>query len=165
MIIGIPKEIKEEEYRVSLIPKFVRYLTKRGNKVYLQKDAGKEAGFPDEEYIKNGAEIVENIEDIYKKCELIVKVKEPQEKEIELLKEGQTLFTFFHFSSNKKMTEKLLEKKVNCIAYELIEENGYLPVLKPMSEIAGKLSIQQGMKYLEKEYRRQRHLAFRRREL
>ena len=152
MNVGVPKEIKVEEYRVGLIPEFTKYLVKKGHKVIVQKDAGIGAGFSDEEYILSGAEIVEKIEDVYERCELIVKVKEPQEKELTFVREGQVLFTFFHFSSNREMTEKLIEKKATCIAYELIEEKGILPILRPMSEIAGKLSIQEGMKYLEKEY-------------
>lgn len=152
MIIGVPKEVKVEEYRVGLIPEFVKYLVKKGHKVYVQKDAGSEAGFFDEQYIKAGAQIVKSIEELYKNAELIIKVKEPQEEEIQLIREGQTLFTFFHFSSNKRMTMQLIEKKAICIAYELIKKDNALPILKPMSEIAGKLSIQEGMKYLEKEY-------------
>lgn len=153
MIIGIPKEIKTEEYRVGLMPEGVMSIVaEKGNKVIVEKDAGAGAGFQDSDYEKAGAEIVSGLEEIYKKAELIIKVKEPQERELSLIRENQILFTFFHFSSNKKMTERLIERKATCVAYELVEENGTLPILKPMSEIAGKLSIQQGMKYLEKEY-------------
>jgi len=152
MYIGVPKEIKIEEYRVGLTPDVVRYLTENGNKVFVEKNAGPGSGFEDEEYYRAGAEIVERKEDIYKNSELIIKVKEPQVEEFQFIQEEQILFTFFHFSANPEMTEKLIEKKATCIAYELVEENGELKILKPMSEIAGKLSIQEGMKYLEKEY-------------
>ena len=152
MIIGIPKEIKEEEYRVGILPKTVKQLVELGHKVLVEKNAGIGAGIKDEDYEKEGAEIVEEHSYIFKNSELIVKVKEPLPSEFELLQEGQIIFTFFHFSSNQKMTENLIKKKVTCIAYELVEEDGGLIILRPMSEIAGKLSIQQGMKYLEKEY-------------
>ncbi len=152
MIIGIPKEIKEEEYRVGILPKTVKKLVKKGHKVLVEKNAGIGAGIKDQDYEKEGAEIVEDHSYIFKNSELIIKVKEPLPPEYDLLNEGQIIFTFFHFSSNKEMTKKLIEKKVTCFAYELVEENGELIILKPMSEIAGKLSIQEGMKYLEKEY-------------
>ncbi|MCM8786192.1 MAG: alanine dehydrogenase [Candidatus Omnitrophica bacterium] len=152
MIVGIPKEIKEEEYRVGILPKTVKKLVKNGHKVIIEKNAGIGAGIKDIDYEKSGAEIVEDHSYIFKNSELIVKVKEPLPSEYNLLQESQILFTFFHFSSNKEMTETLIEKKVTCIAYELVEEKSVFVILKPMSEIAGKLSIQQGMKYLEKEY-------------
>ncbi|MFN4227314.1 MAG: alanine dehydrogenase [Candidatus Ratteibacteria bacterium] len=152
MIIGIPKEIKEEEYRVGILPKTVKKLVKRKHKVIIEKDAGIGAGIKNEEYEVVGAEIVEDHSYVFKNSELIIKVKEPLSSEYNLLQKGQILFTFFHFSSNKEMTEKLIERKVTCVAYELVEEKGIFVILKPMSEIAGKLSIQQGMKYLEKEY-------------
>lgn len=149
MIIGVLKEIKVEEYRVGLTPESVRSLIEDGNKVFIEKDAGIGSGFLNKEYIDAGAEIATK-EEIFNSAELIIKVKEPQMSEIELFKPGQILFTFFHFASNLAMTRALVNKKVTCIAYELIEENGKRPILAPMSEIAGKLSIQQGMKYLEK---------------
>jgi len=152
MIIGIPKEIKTEEYRVGILPKTVKKLVKNGHKVIIEKNAGIGAGIKDEEYEKAGAEIVNDHSYVFKSSELIVKVKEPLPPEYDLLREEQIIFTFFHFSSNKEMTEKLIKKKVICIAYELVQENGELVILKPMSEIAGKLSVQEGMKYLEKEY-------------
>lgn len=152
MIIGIPKEIKEEEYRVGILPKTVKKLVKRDHRVIIEKNAGIGAGIKNEEYETHGAEIVDDHSYIFKNSDLIVKVKEPLPQEYDLFSKGQIIFTFFHFSSNKEMTEKLIEKKVTCIAYELVEENGVLVILKPMSEIAGKLSIQEGMKYLEKEY-------------
>ncbi|MCM8808548.1 MAG: alanine dehydrogenase [Candidatus Omnitrophica bacterium] len=152
MIIGIPKEIKEEEYRVAILPKTVKKLVKKKHKVIIERNAGLGAGIKDIDYEKSGAEICEEHSYIFKNSELIIKVKEPLPLEYDLLQEGQILFTFFHFSSNKEMTETLIKKKATCIAYELLEENGVFVILKPMSEIAGKLSVQQGMKYLEKEY-------------
>ncbi|MCS7180370.1 MAG: alanine dehydrogenase, partial [bacterium] len=152
MIIGIPKEIKEEEYRVGILPSTVKKLVDKKHKVLVEKNAGIGAGIKDEEYEKAGAEIVEDHISVFKNSELIIKVKEPLPSEYDLFQENQIIFTFFHFSSNKEMTETLIRKKVICIAYELVEENGVLVILRPMSEIAGKLSIQQGMKYLEKEY-------------
>ncbi|MGB9677604.1 MAG: alanine dehydrogenase, partial [Candidatus Ratteibacteria bacterium] len=152
MIIGIPKEIKEEEYRVGILPQTVRKLVKSKHKVIIEKNAGIGAGIKNEDYEKEGGEIVESHSYIFKNSDLIIKVKEILPSEYDLLQEGQIIFTFFHFSSNIEMTKKLIEKKVTCIAYELVEEDGKLVILKPMSEIAGKLSVQQGMKYLEKEY-------------
>ena len=151
MTIGVLKEIKTEEYRVGMIPQIVKELVNDGHIVLIEKNAGEGAGFSNKDYTDAGAMIVEK-EEIFDSARLIVKVKEPQMSEIELLKPGQIIFTFFHFASNPVMTKALIEKGVTCIAYELIEENGTRPILKPMSEIAGKLSIQQGMKYLEKEY-------------
>ncbi|MCM8824998.1 MAG: alanine dehydrogenase [Candidatus Omnitrophica bacterium] len=151
MVIGVLKEIKAEEYRVGLTPASVRILVNDGHQVIVEKNAGAGSGFSDDMYFNAGASIVSRNE-IFDSAEMIVKVKEPQMSEIELMKDGQILFTFFHFASNPTMTKALVEKKLTCIAYELIEENGIRPILKPMSEIAGKLSVQQGMKYLEKPY-------------
>ncbi|HPP30764.1 MAG TPA: alanine dehydrogenase [bacterium] len=152
MVIGCPKEIKAEEYRVGITPEICSYLTERKHEVLIEKGAEEGAGFPDIEYIRAGASIVDSPGELFSRVYLIVKVKEPQKEEISLISKGQILFTFFHFSANPEMTEMLVNKKVDCIAYELVEECNHRPILKPMSEIAGKLSIQQGMKYLEKEY-------------
>lgn len=149
MVIGVLKEIKVEEYRVGLTPESVKALVSDGHNVMVEKDAGIGSGFSDKMYSDAGARVVSKNE-IYDCANLIVKVKEPQMSEIEYLKPHQIIFTFFHFASNPDMTRALMKKHVTCIAYELIEENGTRPVLKPMSEIAGKLSVQQGMKYLEK---------------
>jgi len=151
MIVGVLREIKTEEYRVGLAPMGVRELVKQGHKVLVEKNAGIGSSFSDTLYSECGAEIVSR-DSIFESAELIVKVKEPQDSEISMMKPGQIVFTFFHFASNHEMTRALANKKVTCIAYELIEENGTRPILKPMSEVAGKLSIQQGMKYLKKEY-------------
>jgi alanine dehydrogenase len=152
MIIGVPKEIKEEEYRVGLLPDGVSILRKRGHSVLVEKGAGEGAGIKDEEYAKRGAEIALSAKEIFQRADLIVKVKEPQPSEYNLLQEGQILFTYFHFASSRSMTEALLKRKTTAIAYEMVEENGVLPLLLPMSEIAGRLAPQEGAKYLEKEY-------------
>ncbi len=149
MIIGVLKEIKVEEYRVGLTPESVRVLVGDGHNVMVEEGAGIGSGFSDSLYKEAGAKIVKR-DEIFNSADLIIKVKEPQSSEIELLKPGQIVFTFFHFASNPAMTKALVEKNITCIAYELIEEDGIRPILRPMSEIAGKLSIQQGMKYLEK---------------
>ncbi len=151
MIIGVAKEIKEQEYRVGLTPESVAILKNAGHKLLIEEGAGTGSGFFDQKYKEAGAEIVSK-DEIFDNAEMVIKVKEPQLKEIQMMKKGQIVFTFFHFSSNVRMTLALIERQVTCVAYELIEENGVRPILKPMSEIAGKLSIQQGMKYLEKEY-------------
>jgi len=138
--IGIPKEIKIKEYRVGMIPSGVRLLVEGGHKVYIQKDAGEKSGFSNNEYKQAGAVILEDVKEIFEICEMIVKVKEPQPEEYDLLKPGQILFTFLHLAPNKKLTEMLLEKKVTAIAYETVEDNGRLPLLEPMSQIAGKVA-------------------------
>lgn len=140
MKIGIPKEIKSKEYRVGMIPSGVRLLVEGGHKVYIQKDAGEKSGFSNNEYKQAGAVILEDVKEIFEICEMIVKVKEPQPEEYDLLKPGQILFTYLHLAPNKKLTEILLEKKVTAIAYETVEDNGRLPLLEPMSQIAGKVA-------------------------
>lgn len=151
MIIGVPKEIKESENRVALTPAGALELTKRGHSVYVQTGAGEGSGFPDEAYRESGAEILPDIEQTYDKAEMIIKVKEPIEKEYNLIKEDQLLFTYFHFASYKPLTEAMIERKAVCLAYETVElPNGSLPLLVPMSEVAGRMAIQEGAKYLEK---------------
>ncbi len=151
MIIGIPKEIKEQEGRVAMTPDGVFELTRRGHKVFVQRGAGVESQLPNENYQRAGAVILDHIEDVYATADMIVKVKEPIEKEYPLIKKDQVIFTYFHFASNKKLTEAMLSSGSVCIAYEtVIDKNGALPLLIPMSEVAGRLSIQQGAKYLEK---------------
>ncbi len=152
MRIGVPKEIKTEEYRVAMTPSGVEELVKRGHVVYVQKDAGIGSGISNEDYEKAGAIILDSIKEVYEKSEMIVKVKEPQEEEYELLRENLILFTFLHLAANEKLTKVLLEKKVIGIAYETVELDGELPLLKPMSEIAGKMAVQEGAKYLEKPF-------------
>ena len=150
MIIGIPKEIKEQENRVSLTPGVAQQLTQRGHTVLVEKEAGTGAGFADEDYIKMGAEIVEAHEDVFERAEMIVKVKEPLPCEYGLLRKGQLLFTYLHLAANQKLTEALMESGAICIAYETIELNGRLPLLEPMSEIAGRMSALVGAYTLAK---------------
>lgn len=150
MLIGIPKEIKNWENRVSLTPSGAKTLIDYGHKVFVQKNAGLGSGFTDEEYSSVGATILPAIEDVYKQAEMIIKVKEPQESEYELLKEGQLLFTYLHLAVEPKLTKALLKHKVSGVAYETIQtEGGELPLLTPMSEIAGRMSVQIGASYLE----------------
>ena len=151
MIIGIPKEIKNNESRVGMTPAGVFELTKRNHKVYIQSQAGFGSGFFDNDYQGVGAIILETIEEIYAIAEMIVKVKEPIEIEYNLIKPNQIVFTYFHFASSKTLTEAMIKSKSVCIAYETVEdEDGTLPLLTPMSEVAGRMAIQQGAKYLEK---------------
>ena len=151
MIIGTPKEIKNHESRVGLNTASVGSLVDSGHKVYIEKNAGIKSGFSNEDYRKAGAEILSTAKEIYSKSELIVKVKEPQQEEFSLIQKNQTLFTYFHFSSSKKLTEAMMKSKATCIAYETVETNDKkLPLLTPMSEVAGRMAVQQGAKYLEK---------------
>lgn len=148
MIIGIPKEIKNNESRVSVTPGGVFELTGNGHKLLVQKDAGLASGFSDEKYIKAGAQILNNIEDVYKNSEMIVKVKEPIELEYPLIKKDQIIFTYLHLSSNKKLVENLLSSGSICIAYETIEKDNHFPLLAPMSEVAGRMAAIVGAYYL-----------------
>jgi alanine dehydrogenase len=151
MKIGIPKEIKNSENRVGMTPSGVFELTKRNHEVYVQSNAGFNSGFLDEDYIEAGANIMPNLEAIYNIAELIVKVKEPIEQEYGLIKEDQVVFTYFHFASSKSLTDAMIKRRSICIAYETVEDSdGTLPLLIPMSEVAGRMSVQQGAKYLEK---------------
>jgi len=151
--IGIPKEIKKQEYRVAITPKQVNYLKTIGTNILIEKNAGLGCGFTNEDYKKSGAIICDNSNSIYSNCDMIVKIKEPQENEYDLIHKDQVLFTYFHFASSKQLTDAMINNKSICIAYETIKnDNNSLPLLAPMSEIAGLLSIQQGMKYLEKSY-------------
>ena len=150
MIIGCPKEIKNNENRVALTPAMARALSGRGHTVYVQNGAGAGSGYTDEEYEANGATMLPTIEEIYAKAETIVKVKEPIEREYGLVREGQFLFTYFHFASSRPLTEAMLKSGAICLAYETVEDrNGRLPLLDPMSEVAGRMAIQQGANYLE----------------
>ena len=151
MIIGIPKEIKNNESRVGMTPAGVFELTKRNHTVYIQSKAGFGSGFFDNDYKEVGAIILDTIEEIYAISEMIVKVKEPIEVEYKLVKPKQIVFTYFHFASSKALTEAMIKSKSVCIAYETVEdEDGTLTLLTPMSEVAGRMAIQQGAKYLEK---------------
>ncbi|GET20166.1 alanine dehydrogenase [Prolixibacter denitrificans] len=153
MIIGVPKEIKNNENRVALTPAGAAELTKRGHEVYIQATAGMGSGFTDEEYVSAGAQMLPTIEDVYGKAEMIIKVKEPIEPEYELIREGQLLYTYFHFASSEALTNAMLRNKSVCLAYETVElPDRSLPLLVPMSEVAGRMSVQEGAKYLEKTY-------------
>jgi alanine dehydrogenase len=151
MIIGVPKEIKSNENRVAMTPAGVMELTRFGHQLYVQSSAGEGSGFTNAEYEHAGAKILNTIEEVYAIAEMIVKVKEPIESEYNLIKADQLLFTYFHFASYKPLTEAMIRQGAICLAYETVESaDGSLPLLIPMSEVAGRMSIQQGAKYLEK---------------
>ncbi len=151
MKIGVPKEIKNNENRVGITPAGVFELTKNSHTVYIQQGAGIGSGFFDEDYLAAGAAMLPEIHDVYAASEMIVKVKEPIETEYALIGENQIVFTYFHFASSKALTDAMLRSKSVCIAYETVQdEDGTLPLLTPMSEVAGRMAIQQGAKYLEK---------------
>lgn len=151
MIIGVPKEIKNNENRVAVTPSGVRELVGHGHKVYVQHTAGEGSGFPDDLYVKAGAEILPKIEDVYAIAEMIIKVKEPIKQEYPLIRRDQVVFTYFHFASDRELTEAMIRSGAVCIAYETVElPNRQLPLLVPMSEVAGRMSIQEGARFLEK---------------
>ena len=151
MIIGVPKEIKNNENRVALTPAGAFELSKRGHEVYVQTNAGLGSGYTDDKYVAAGAKILPTIEATYEIAEMIMKVKEPIEPEYKLIKEDQLLFTYFHFASYEPLTRAMIERKAICLAYETVElPDRSLPLLIPMSEVAGRMSIQAGAKYLEK---------------
>ncbi len=150
MIIGIPKEIKTEEYRVGIVPAGVKALVDEGHRVIFEAGAGLGSGIRDEEYKGAGAEILPSANDIYGSADLIMKVKEPQPSEFPLLREGQILYTYLHLAVEPDVTKALLERKVKSVAYETIElSDGTLPLLKPMSEVAGRMSVQVGAYFLQ----------------
>ncbi len=151
MKIGIPKEIKNNENRVAITPSGVFELVKRQHTVYIQSTAGEGSGFSDSDYQNVGATILQTIEEVYAASEMIVKVKEPIEEEYDLINPNQVVFTYFHFASSEKLTNAMIRSHAVCIAYETVEdEDGSLPLLTPMSEVAGRMAVQQGAKYLEK---------------
>ncbi len=150
MIIGIPKEIKEQEQRVALLPGATGQLKKRGHAVLVQKNAGVGTGYPDEEYRKAGAEIVDTAKEVFDRADLIVKVKEPLPAEFPLLRKGQILFTYLHLAASKSLTEALMASGVTGVAYETIQIGNRLPLLEPMSEIAGRMSVVMGAYFLAK---------------
>ena len=151
MIIGVPKEIKNNENRVALTPAGVAELVKRGHVVHIQTGAGVGSGLSDEEYKQAGANILGSIEETYGIAEMIIKVKEPIEPEYKLIKSNQLLFTYFHFASHEPLTHAMINSGATCLAYETVEKaDRSLPLLIPMSEVAGRMSVQQGAKYLEK---------------
>src|SRR5438874_2658501 len=150
MIIGVPKEIKEQEQRVALLPSAVNQLTRHGHSVLVEKNAGAGSGYPDETYAKADAEIVDQVKDVFARADMIVKVKEPLEAEFPLLRKGQILFTYLHLAASKPLTEALLKSGVTGVAYETIQVNNRLPLLEPMSEIAGRMSVVMGAYFLAK---------------
>ncbi len=152
MKIGVVKEIKTHEYRVGMTPADAKAYIGHGHTVYIEKNAGHQAGFPDEQYVFAGAVIVDDKKKLFDDSEMIVKVKEPQTSEYDLFHEGQLLYTYLHLAAEPELTEALLAKKVKSVAYETIEDHEALPCLVPMSEIAGRLSVQEGAKYLEKQF-------------
>ncbi len=150
MIIGVPKEIKEQEQRIALVPSAAELLTKRGHTVLVEKNGGVGSGYPDEEYRKACAEIVDLAKDVFARADMIVKVKEPLPAEFPLLRKGQILFTYLHLAASKALTEALLKSGVTAIAYETIQVGNRLPLLEPMSEIAGRMSAVMGAYFLTK---------------
>ena len=151
MIIGVPKEIKKDEYRVALVPVGAETLTRMGHKVLVQKSAGEGSGFSDAEYRAAGASIIPSAKAIFAKADMIIKVKEPQPVEIRMIRKGQIIFTYFHFAASRSLTMGMVKTGATCIAYETMEEiDGTLPLLTPMSEVAGRMAIQEGAKYLER---------------
>ena len=151
MIVGIPKEIKEDEYRVAMLPVGVEELVQRGHQVIIQAGAGLGSGLADEAYEQAGATLVDSGKEVFEQAELIVKVKEPQASEFPLIRKNQTIFTYFHFAADRKLTQAMIDSGALCLAYETLRDSqGRLPLLTPMSEVAGRMSIQEGAKYLEK---------------
>ena len=151
MIIGVPKEIKNNENRVGMTPSGVSELVKKGHTVYVQATAGINSGFSDDEYIAVGAHILPTMEETYAAADMIVKVKEPIAPEYKLIKKGQVVFTYFHFAADKILTEAMIESGAVCIAYETVEKEDHsLPLLVPMSEVAGRMATQEGARFLEK---------------
>ena len=152
MIIGLPKEIKEQEYRVALLPSGAYQLTRRGHEVVVERGAGTGAGYPDAQYEQAGAKLVNSPAAVFEKADLIVKVKEPLPPEFKLLRPGQMLFTYLHLAADKSLTETLMKSGATCIAYETLEVNRRLPLLEPMSEIAGRMSVLVGGYFLAKHF-------------
>ncbi|MEC8508406.1 MAG: alanine dehydrogenase, partial [Planctomycetota bacterium] len=151
MIVGVPKEIKRDEYRVSLLPVGAAELTRRGHQVLVQTQAGVGCGLTDADYQAAGATICGDAEEVFSRAEMIIKVKEPQPQEFGLLREDQIVFTYFHFAADRELTEAMVKSGATCIAYETLEDSGgRLPLLTPMSEVAGRMSIQEGARFLEK---------------
>src|SRR2546421_2077647 len=150
MIVGVPKEIKAQEHRVGLIPSTALMMTRRGHTVLVQKAAGVGSGYPDQTYLDAGAQIIDTAKKVYAQAEMVVKVKEPLKAEYRLLRKGQILFTYLHLAASKPLTEALLKSGVTGVAYETIQVGNKLPLLEPMSEIAGRMSVVMGAYYLAK---------------
>ncbi|MEN6457981.1 MAG: alanine dehydrogenase [Thermoguttaceae bacterium] len=151
MIVGVPKETKRDEYRVALLPVGAEELTRAGHKVLVEKGAGVGSGLSDQDYAANGAELIDSASEVFSRSDMIIKVKEPQPDEVAMLKRGQIVFTYFHLAADRGLTESLMKSGCIAVAYEtLCDEHGRLPLLTPMSEVAGRMSIQEGAKYLER---------------
>ncbi|MFL6554224.1 MAG: alanine dehydrogenase [Chthoniobacterales bacterium] len=150
MIIGVPKEIKEQEQRVALLPSGTNQLTRHGHSVLVERNAGLGSGYPDQNYVKAGAEIAEQAKEVFGRADMIVKVKEPLKAEFSLLRRGQILFTYLHLAASKSLTQALLKSGVTGVAYETIQVDHRLPLLEPMSEIAGRMSVVMGANFLAK---------------
>lgn len=153
MIVGVPKEVKQDEYRVAMVPAGVEELSRAGHTVLIQTGAGSGSGISDEQYARAGAHIVPTRDEVWKRADLVVKVKEPLADEWPHMRAGQTVFTYFHFAADRALTEAVLKSGITAIAYETIRDaKGTLPLLTPMSEVAGRMSIQEGAKYLERPF-------------
>ncbi len=150
MKIGVPKEIKNNESRVSLTPAGAKTMVLNGHTVFVETHAGENSGFADEEYVRAGAQILQTAKEVFDVAEMIMKVKEPIEVEYDLIRPNQLLFTYFHFASDEVLTRAMIKSNAVCLAYETVETNNTLPLLIPMSEVAGRMSVQEGAKYLEK---------------
>jgi alanine dehydrogenase len=150
MTIGVPKEIKEQEQRVALLPSAANQLVRRGHTVVVEQNAGLGSGYPDEEYVKAGTEILDRAEEVFSRADMIVKVKEPLKSEFQLLRKGQILFTYLHLAASRSLTEALLKSGVTAVAYETIQIDHRLPLLEPMSEIAGRMAVVMGANFLAK---------------
>jgi alanine dehydrogenase len=150
MVIGVPREIKQGEYRVSAIPAMVEPLVRAGHAVLVETGAGRGTGITDEAYAEAGASIAPDARTVYSSAEMILKVKEPLPEEYPLIREGQVIFTFFHFAASEELTRAMVRSGAVCVAYETIEENGALPILTPMSEVAGRMAVHEGAKFLER---------------
>ena len=151
MRIGVPTEVKTDEYRVAMLPVGVEELVARGHTVVVQSGAGLGSGLPDHDYLRAGAEMAASGADVFERSDLIVKVKEPQPEEYQLIRSGQMLFTYFHFAASRALTSAMVDSGATCFAYETLrDDHGRLPLLTPMSEVAGRMSIQEGAKYLER---------------
>jgi alanine dehydrogenase len=162
MNVGIPREIKQQEFRVALPPSAAYQLIKRGHTVIVEQGAGAGVGFPDADYSAAGATVVADHATVFAEAELIVKVKEPQPSEYTLLRPGQILFTYLHLAANRELTERLASSGVTALAYETVEVGTRLPLLEPMSEIAGRMSVLVGGYFLAEAFQRQRRASGRR---
>jgi alanine dehydrogenase len=151
MIIGVPAEIKDNENRIAMVPGGVAHLVARGHTVLVQKSGGNGSGFADEAYLEKGAKIVDDPAEIFRRADMIVKVKEPQPEEFPLIREGQIVFTYFHFAASEELTRGMIDTGATCVAYEtIVDKRGRLPLLTPMSEVAGRMAVQVGAYYLQK---------------